>query len=325
MALSDLNQFMTGHKEKWELNISKLSSHIFRIHKKEVLDETASSYHPNPWKWSRLFVSLIGLSILLLLAVLALGLIPYPWLSLIVASIIPISLMLFLYEFSAHTQISIKNLVIIFFVGSALSFLAIWFLSFATGLPFLDMTIAVIVEEIAKGIPILLAIRLLKIKRLSSALLVGWTIGAGFDIAETLGYSSITGVTIFLLNGTLDFSPIFVRLLSAFNSHSLWGAILGGAIIMSLREDGKRFHYGRLSIWFSIPIILHFLNNVISNYVVSIGWSIVLLLILQIIAIPIFIYILDCGVRDQKRNFPYNDAPQVVIENEDQNIQPDNN
>jgi RsiW-degrading membrane proteinase PrsW (M82 family) len=80
---------------------------------------------------------------------------------------------------------------------------------------------------------------------------------------------------------------------------------------MSLREDGKRIHYGRLAIWFSIPIILHFLNNVISSYVVSIGWSIVLLVIIQITAIPVYIYLLDAGLRDQLRTLP----SDSIIEN----------
>ncbi len=320
MVLSDLNKFLTGHAEEWRLNIRKLSSHIFRNHKKESTNDLIYTDHPHPWKWSRVLVSLIGLSILLLIAVFMLGPIPFPWLSLIVAAIIPISLGLFIYEFN-DTQFPVKNLIIIFFIGSATSLIAVGFLSLPIGLPFLDMTLAVIVEEVAKYIPILLTIKLLKIKRLSSALLIGWTIGAGFDVAESLGYSTIGGIVNYITDGAIItinmFSTMLLRLLTAFNSHSLWGAILGATAIISLREDGKKHHYGRFAIWFAIPVFLHFFRNVVANYIASIGWFIVLTIILQLIAIPIFFYLLDAGLSNYLRNLPQDVPPVVSIEDND--------
>lgn len=86
----------------------------------------------------------------------------------------------------------------------------------------------------------------------------------------------------------------------------------------------KKFYYWRQEIWLVVPVLLHFLNNVIANYVTSMGWQIVLLVVLQLVAIPVFTYLLDAGLRDHLRNIPTSEVVEEVVPDEQASLEEDN-
>lgn len=327
MSWNRFNNFMTGNPNNWNLKFKTLYSEVFKNHrvKKDVFVEEITD-HPKPWKWLRVFLFLIVLSVVSFLNTILVGALAFPWLALIVASVVPITVAMFLYECITHEKPKVLEIVLIFMVGTTVSFLATGFLSIKLGDIGLDaVLVAPIIEEIAKAIPIVLAIKILKIKRVSTAILIGWIVGSGFEIAETLGYSTYFGYlgifsqlqflpngTEYVFTGTLDYTTMFVRFFFSFGSHAFWGAIEGAAFIFSQKKDKPKMGFGRLVIWLVICIVLHMLWNTISTYISNLTWSIVLTILVQLIHFPLFFYLLDAGISDNKNHKPSHEFENPV-------------
>jgi len=191
---SKVNQFLTGNNDSWSLNVKTLLNGMFKKGFSDTTNE--AKIQPSPKSWIKILLGLVALSTILYSSVEWLGPIPFPWLTLIVATIVPLMIIIFLYEFNVIERMKISDLVLAFFVGSAISFYAVGYLSTSPiGIGLIDLIIAACIEEIAKIIPIFLAIRFFKIKRVGSAFFVGYVIGSGFQIAETMGYSTAFGLS----------------------------------------------------------------------------------------------------------------------------------
>lgn len=137
---------------------------------------------PQPWIFSRVFLILAILIILNLFSVEYLGVIPFPYLTLLVAAIIPLTIITFLFEINTVNKVALRDLVFIFLFGSALSFISLSQTSLRFNNLVVDSILISLTEELAKIIPIFLALIFLKTKKIGSAFLIGFTIGLGLKL-----------------------------------------------------------------------------------------------------------------------------------------------
>jgi len=231
-----------------------------------------------------------------------------------ITSIVPITVATFLYESVMQEKLRIMDLVLIFMIGTTASFLATGILNTNLGDAGLNtVLVAPIIEEIAKAIPIIIAIKIMKIKRVSSAIFVGWLVGSGFQIAETLGYATyygymgifsqievLPGGTEYIFTGTLNYSVMFLRFFYSFGAHAFWGAIHGAAFIFASKSISRKSNIGRLAIWFSFCVIMHMIWNANSVYTNNQVLNEVFSVFIQLLYFPLFFYLLDAGLRDNK-------------------------
>lgn len=318
MSWSGFNNFLTGNDDKWSLKFKTLYSEVFKKHKKgELKNVELPGDHPRPWRWLRAMIFLFAIGALGLLNVVLLGEYAFPWLTLVAASIIPITIAVFLYESVSHDKFRLIDVLIVFLIGATVSFFITGLLNL--GIKINDVRIRIVfiappTEEIAKFLVIAATIKFMRIKRVSSAIFIGWIIGSGFQVIETMGYSIVFGIfganpqaivvpggTFLIWDGTIDYSIMFLRLLFSFTSHGFWGAIHGLAFVVSTKDQSKRFSILRLTVWFLFCVISHMAWNAIATYFPNLtGLRSILLILIQAIHIPVFFYLLDAGLRDHK-------------------------
>jgi RsiW-degrading membrane proteinase PrsW (M82 family) len=313
MSWRTFNHFLTGATIDKKIELKTLFSETFKNHKKsktELLDSQTN--HPKPWKWLRVMLFLLILGIVSFLNTLLIGELAFPWLALMVASIIPITCAVFLNETVLLEKFRFLDISIVFLIGTTISFLATGILLVDLGDTGLNaVLVAPVIEEIAKFLVILFAIKLMKIKRVSSAIFIGWVIGAGFQIAETLGYSTffgyygifsqiqlLPGGTNYIFTGTLDFSTMFTRFFFSFGSHAFYGAIHGAASIFASRGSTRKHKIGRQVVWFAFCVLMHMIWNIVSVYITIPVLGTILSIFIQLLYFPLFFYLIDAGMRD---------------------------
>lgn len=287
--LQKMNQILSGNSDPCSLNLKHFGTGI--LQSKKNPNPIQPLEVPFPRLWKKVLLGMIVLAIIMLASVASLGPYPFPWLTMVMAALIPVMFVLFVYEFNNVQPVKVWDLLIVFFIGSASSFYVVGDLAIWTGIEIVDLIFNACVEELAKLAPIYLAIRFLKIKRASAALLIGLTLGAGFDIAESMGYSTFYGLEAFFENGEIDFSTMVVRLQSTNMSHTLWGGMEGAALIFAVRGDQKKPRIGTLMIWVGFAMITHILWNMFGGMIVG--------TFIQLLSIPVFWYLLDACYRDQ--------------------------
>lgn len=314
MSWKSFNKFMTGNDKSWTLKFKTLYSETFKRHNHIKNDEEASvvETHPKPWKWFRVFGFLLLISAFSFLNVLMVGELAFPWLALIFSAVIPITVAVFLFETLNAEKVKLLDIFLMFLIGTTVAFLAVGILNIDLGRNGLNAAlVAPIIEEIAKVIPIIIAIHLLKVKRVSTALFIGWIIGSGFQIAETLGYATFFGYEGIFSKiefipggykfiGSLDFSTLVIRFFVGFGSHAFWGAIEGAAFIFAKKAGVKKYNFGRFAIWIGFCIVMHSLWNTNSTFNNHIFLSFLIMGLIQAMYIPIFFYLIDSGLRDEK-------------------------
>ena len=307
MYFKKINDFLTGNSEPWSFKFREVFSLAFKKHCKNYNQQNDEfTFIPKPWIWLRVFGLLILLSFIYYTIIYSGGVyLAFPWFSLVTASIIPITVAVFLYESNIKESVSLINILIIFFVGTAFAFVALININVGVGNEAIYAAFfAPVIEEIAKLIPIMIAIILLKTKRLSSAVLIGWLVGAGFEIAETLGYATYNGYeAVFSSSSSFilpDASTLFIRSLVAFGSHGLWGAIEGAAFYLSHKQENNKFITKRFLAWMGLSVAFHMLWNSNAFFTSSDIVRIIIMIILQAMMIGIFIYIMDACIRDNK-------------------------
>lgn len=330
MGLKKISQFLTGNSEPWSFNFKEVFSKTFKKQSINTISQNdVSSIIPKPWKWLRVFLFLLLLSFIYYTIIYSGRVIlAFPWFALVTASIIPISVAVFLYESNIKESVSILHILVIFFAGTAVAFFALININVGVGNEAIYVAfIAPIIEEIAKMAPIIIAIVLLKTKRLSSAVLIGWVVGAGFQIAETLGYATFFGLQdLFPSQDAFampDASTLIFRSIFAFGSHGFFGAIEGAAFYLSHKQENQKFNTKRFLVWVGLSVILHMLWNSSATFISSDLLRIIVFIILQIAMVGVFVYLYDACLRDNKSIIPdiiKDDTGIVVTETEHRNL-----
>lgn len=293
---------MTGGSGPVKLHLSDLVINVFKKHTPEERDnificgtnlttpneKDISAEWPKPWLYSRI---LIFLSVVFVLLVLLLKVFgnenAYPGIIFIGSLVIPFSLLIFFWEVNAPRNISIFNVVKIFFIGGVFSFLVTMFLNeiFYLGpLTYFGAIMTGIIEETGKVIVIAYFLRGKKEKYILNGLLIGAAVGAGVAVFESAGYA-FTAINNIKLE-SLMFDTIIGRGLYSVGGHVAWAAMCGAALArvkgskaLSLNCIGDM----RFLQFFFIAAILHaiwdmpFADHIVYVILIAVVWFIILI------------------------------------------------
>ena len=251
---------LAGNDESLNLNLKDMFSEVFKPHTKNEADEifiagTAkttpaicdiSEEWGKPWLFSRVFiaftVTFIGLWVM---AAFFNNTNAIPGLIFIGALTVPLSGLFFFYESNAFKNISIFEVIIMFFIGGVFSLLSTMvlyrFVVFSDqferfgSLTFFDAFLVGLVEETGKALIIVYFVNKLKTNKILNGLLIGAAIGAGFAVFESAGYILNLGENVPLLD------IVFTRAWTAIGGHLVWSAIVGAAIVIAKEQHGFEF------------------------------------------------------------------------------------
>lgn len=280
----------TGLEKLEGFSITALFSDIFGKHKMEDIEEMftvgtpratpsieqVDTSWPRPW----LFFRALGASVVLYLILS--GSFQYfvntnliPGMMVMGTVAVPFSSLLFFYEINVRRNISLYQVLRLFFWGGILSlFISLAFFAIAGDIVAgsWEASMAGPIEESGKLLALILVTRSSRYHYKLNGLLMGAAIGTGFAVFESMGYALnnlLAGID--AVYAEVDVSPIkmmtdniFTRgVLSPFG-HIVWTAIAGAALWrvkgarpfrLAMLLNGKFWHL------FLIPVILHVLWN----------------------------------------------------------------
>ena len=219
-----------------------------------------------PWLYLRVFLFLLGafgLSLLLFFVSMQ----PMP-LIIIGSLLAAVPLLIFLFETNFSRNVSIFSLFKLFIYGGLLSLITT-----LITVPFVENEVlsavffAPLFEEIAKAAITVLFVSRIRPKSMLSGLLIGFAVGAGFDVFETLNYAYVT----ILLAEDVDVAtvgPVAIVLMRTFSSffsgHHYFTGIFGAIYVLC--KQNVTFSMRDLIRWrvlaaLGVSMILHALWN----------------------------------------------------------------
>ncbi|HHO5866319.1 TPA: PrsW family intramembrane metalloprotease [Staphylococcus aureus] len=239
---------LAGNDESLNLNLKDMLSEVFKPHTKNEADEIfiAGTAKTTP----AIFNNTNAI----------------PGLIFIGALTVPLSGLFFFYESNAFKNISIFEVIIMFFIGGVFSLLSTMvlyrFVVFSDqferfgSLTFFDAFLVGLVEETGKALIIVYFVNKLKTNKILNGLLIGAAIGAGFAVFESAGY-----ILNFALGENVPLLDIvFTRAWTAIGGHLVWSAIVGAAIVIVKEQHGFEFKDifdKRFLIFFLSAVVLH--------------------------------------------------------------------
>ena len=244
---------MAGETGKVDIHVKELFSEVFKKHTQEEKDELfvcgtgkttpkeseMVSEWPRPWLYSRVFLMFAVVFAGLYFMVMELGNSnAIPGAMFVGALLVPLTVMIFLWEVNVPRNISFVDVISVFFVGGVFSLVVtlILFEIFPAGeLNYTGAIIVGIVEEVGKAIPVAYYIRKRNTRYKLNGLLLGSCVGAGFAVFETAGYAFR-----FLLNyGSLNvmMDVLFQRGILAIGGHVVWAAISGVGLVVAKGDE----------------------------------------------------------------------------------------
>ncbi|MDT6979629.1 PrsW family glutamic-type intramembrane protease [Levilactobacillus zymae] len=275
-ATARLNRY-TGEEGAVKVNLKDLFSAVFQHHTKAEAEsvfiagtedttpalDSLSDAWVKPWLFSRILVGfLLAFMALLFMAVEFQNPNAIPGLILVGAFAVPVSGLVFFFEANAFQDISLYEVMRVFFIGGIFALIATLFLyqfiSFSqtsqmTGMLTLGDSLSIgVVEEVGKLLITCYFINQLHIKHILGGMLIGAAVGAGFAAFETAGY--------IYRAGNLLVEVAILRGWSAIGGHLVWAAIAGGAVMVVKRAKPLRLTHlfdTRFLVFFGIAILLH--------------------------------------------------------------------
>lgn len=272
---------LAGSDEKLKLNLKDMFSEVFKSHSKDESDEIfiagTSSTTPlldevseewgKPWVFSRVFLAFaVTFAALWVLSDIFENTLAIPGLIFIGALIVPLTGLFFFFESNAFKNISLFEVLKMFFLGGVLSLISTMILyNFVTfsdeyylfgSMTILDAGIVGLVEETGKAIIIVYFTNKYKTNKILNGLLIGGAIGAGFAMFESAGY--ILSYAEMFGDGII--SVVFTRAWTAIGTHLVWSAIIGAAIVIT--KENKNFEYNNITdkrflFFFFSSVVLH--------------------------------------------------------------------
>ena len=274
---------LAGNDESLKLNLRDMFSEVFKSHTKDEADDVfiagtkRTTPHINevseewgrPWVFSRVFLAL-GITFLALWILTNIGNAnAIPGMIFIGALLVPISGLIFFFESNAFKNISIFDVMRMFFIGGVLSLISTMilyqFVTFSTEsqyygiMTITDAFIVGFVEELGKATVVILFINYLKTNKILNGLLIGAAVGAGFAVFESAGYIFRFGFNLF--DGVNNITEITIqRGWTALGSHLVWAAIVGAAAVIV--KETKHFEWAniidkRFIFFFFVAVTLH--------------------------------------------------------------------
>lgn len=198
-----------------------------------------------PWLYARVFLVGVFFAILCYISYrMGLVMMIYPMLGL-AAVIVPLSVLVFYWEINIPRDISIYEVIFIYFIGGMISiFLLVVLPNISLPEPF-EASVAAFSEEPTKIIAMAIFIYRLNPKYIFGGMLIGAAVGAGFASFETIGYIFYYSTSYFVYalsqgGGLADAYNFGIavgqkilidRSLLAVGCHVTWAAIEGGALV----------------------------------------------------------------------------------------------
>ncbi|PRO65870.1 PrsW family glutamic-type intramembrane protease [Alkalicoccus urumqiensis] len=266
---------MVGEDGHMDLNLRDVFSSVFVRHSKEEAEllfisgtsrttpaeaDIQTSW-PKPWLFSRVFLVLAAVYAGLYgMSTFFENTIVIPGLIVMGAFAVPFSLLVFFWEANAPRNISIFEVVRLFFIGGVASMAASLFLFSIFPVVELNLQGAVMVGVIEEAGKLLIAayfIRRLNVKYILNGLLIGAAIGAGFSAFESAGYAFTQGA---VFGEGAMLSNIADRGWMSIGGHTTWAAISAGALVyVKGRGELSSNHFmdTRFLKLFVIPVLLH--------------------------------------------------------------------
>lgn len=268
----------TGEEGAVKVNIGDLFSEVFKHHTKDEANSIfiagtktttpaladVSDEWAKPWLFSRILLGfLLAFAALLYMADSFDNSNAIPGLIMVGAFAVPFSGLVFFFEANAFKDISLFEIVKVFFIGGIFSLVVTLFLyqfvSFSAanqifGVLTLKDSLAIgLVEELGKVLIVSYFISQLDVHHILDGILIGAAVGAGFAAFETAGY---------IYNaGTNDLVAVAIlRGWSAIGGHLVWAAIAGGAIMIVKRDQPFKFSQlldTRFLVFFILAVLMH--------------------------------------------------------------------
>lgn len=273
-ATEPVNELI-GERGPVDLKLRDLFSQVFRRHTKAESERifiagTAfttpkeadiSSAWPRPWLFSRVFLIFLVTYAMLWVCLIDFGN-PYalPGLMLIGSFAVPFSLVFFFFETNALQNISIFDVVRMFFLGGVASIIVTLVLYTVFPVYRISITSAFVVgmvEELGKLLIVAGFVSQLNVKYILNGLLIGAVIGAGFASFESAGYAFRAFQT---MHNETFLSVIVTRAWTSIGTHAVWTGIAGAALV--LVKLNRPFTIGllfkaRFLKLMIVPILLH--------------------------------------------------------------------
>ncbi|MCL2819704.1 MAG: PrsW family glutamic-type intramembrane protease [Oscillospiraceae bacterium] len=242
-------------------------STVFKSHSKEDLarlfmagtalstphESRMLSEWQKPWVFSRVGFAALGfILIMYVLYLFGAGIYMFIPTVFVGATVIPLVVLILLWELNIPRNIPIYAVLGMFFIGGALSL--IFTLIFDGFSNMEGAQWAAITEEPAKLLALSIFLYKAKYKYTLNGILIGGAIGCGFAAFETMGY---------FLN-FWSFDILVLRGLLAPGGHVVWAALYGGALAMAKGSDNLKIKYFISPVflfYFAVAVGLHYLWN----------------------------------------------------------------
>lgn len=303
---------MTGQEGKTDIRLRELVSEVFRRHtveereelfisgtkKTTPVPENMTADWPHPWLFARIFLMFLVVFAGLLVMILQFSNTnAIPGAMFIGALIVPFSLVIFFWETNIPRNISIFDVVSIFFIGGVMSLiftLILYGYIYVGELNYTGAILVGIVEEVGK---IVVAGHYVKKRNTSyilNGLLLGACVGAGFAVFETAGYAFSA-----LLYGGIPsmIDVLILRGALAIGGHTLWAAISTAGLVIAKGErpfDRKMYLDPKFLKFLLLVIALH----AVWDMPITLGQSVHLVQwVLCAVAVVIVLVLLSSGLR----------------------------
>lgn len=303
---------MTGQEGKTDIRLRELVSEVFRRHTVEEREElfisgtkkttpapeNMTADWPHPWLFARIFLMFLVVFAGLLVMILQFSNTnAIPGAMFIGALIVPFSLVIFFWETNIPRNISIFDVVSIFFIGGIMSLiftLILYGYIYVGELNYTGAILVGIVEEVGK---IVVAGHYVKKRNTSyilNGLLLGACVGAGFAVFETAGYAFSA-----LLYGGIPsmIDVLILRGALAIGGHTLWAAISTAGLVIAKGErpfDRKMYLDPKFLKFLLLVIALH----AVWDMPITLGQSVHLVQwVLCAVAVVIVLVLLSSGLR----------------------------
>lgn len=303
---------MTGQEGKMDIRLRELVSEVFRRHTVEEREElfisgtkkttpapeNMTADWPHPWLFARIFLMFLVVFAGLLVMILQFSNTnAIPGAMFIGALIVPFSLVIFFWETNIPRNISIFDVVSIFFIGGVMSLiftLILYGYIYVGELNYTGAILVGIVEEVGK---IVVAGHYVKKRNTSyilNGLLLGACVGAGFAVFETAGYA----FSALLYGGIPNMIDVLIlRGALAIGGHTLWAAISTAGLVIAKGErpfDRKMYLDPKFLKFLLLVIALH----AVWDMPITLGQSVHLVQwVLCAVAVVIVLVLLSSGLR----------------------------
>ncbi|GGL61756.1 PrsW family glutamic-type intramembrane protease [Sporolactobacillus putidus] len=315
-ATEPVNELI-GERGPVDLKLRDLFSQVFRRHTKAESERIfiagtsfttpneadISSVWPKPWLFSRVFLTFLVTYAMLWICLNDFGN-PYalPGLMLIGSFAVPFSLVFFFFETNAPRNISIFDIVRMFFLGGVASIIVTLVLYTIFPVYRISITSAFVigmVEELGKLLIVIGFVSQLNVKYILNGLLIGAVIGAGFASFESAGYAFRAFQT--MRNETF-LNVIVMRAWTSIGTHAIWTAIAGAALV--LVKQNKPVTIGLLfkARFLKLMIIPIFLHAFWDMPLPLIGDSIIKVMVLIMISWLFILVMINSGLKQVTRH-----------------------